>query len=68
MAAAGSGGNLQEEEASAAPGADLYAVLGLNRECTDAELKGAYRRLAMVTSVHSLRANVVRLLPPILLS
>ncbi|RCV20248.1 hypothetical protein SETIT_4G041200v2 [Setaria italica] len=45
--AAGRGGNLQEE-ASAAPGADLYAVLGLNRECTDAELRGAYRRLAMI--------------------
>ncbi|CAL5044060.1 unnamed protein product [Urochloa decumbens] len=46
-AAAGCGGNLQDE-ASAAPGADLYAVLGLNRECTDAELRGAYRRLAMI--------------------
>ncbi|CAL5051558.1 unnamed protein product [Urochloa decumbens] len=45
-AAAGCGGNLQEE--SSAPGADLYAVLGLNRECTDAELRGAYRKLAMI--------------------
>ncbi|OEL15814.1 hypothetical protein BAE44_0023166 [Dichanthelium oligosanthes] len=39
-------GNLQEE--ASASGADLYAVLGLNRECTDAELRGAYRRLAMI--------------------
>ncbi|KAF8733189.1 hypothetical protein HU200_015564 [Digitaria exilis] len=47
MAAAASGrGNLDEE--ASAPGADLYAVLGLNRECTDAELRGAYRKLAMI--------------------
>ncbi|CAN6198447.1 unnamed protein product [Urochloa humidicola] len=46
-AAASCGGNLQDEEAPA-PGADLYAVLGLSRECTDAELRGAYRRLAMI--------------------
>ncbi|CAN6164764.1 unnamed protein product [Urochloa humidicola] len=46
MAAAGCG-NLQDEEAPA-PGADLYAVLGLSKECTDAELRGAYRRLAMI--------------------
>lgn len=31
-----------------APGADLYAVLGLNRECTHAELRVAYRKLAMI--------------------
>jgi hypothetical protein len=43
---AGQCGNIQDQEA--APGADLYAVLGLNRECTDAELRVAYRRLAMV--------------------
>ncbi|KAL6606795.1 hypothetical protein ACP70R_042448 [Stipagrostis hirtigluma subsp. patula] len=36
-------GNLHED----APGADLYAVLGLRKECTDAELRVAYRRLAM---------------------
>jgi curved DNA-binding protein CbpA len=29
-------------------GADLYAVLGLKKECTDAELRVAYRRLAMI--------------------
>lgn len=46
MAAADS--NLHEEPST--PGADLYAVLGLNRECTDAELRGAYRKLAMVRS------------------
>ncbi|KAF8697946.1 hypothetical protein HU200_035445 [Digitaria exilis] len=47
MAAAAAGrGNLDEE--ASAPGADLYAVLGLNRECTDAELRGAYRKLAMI--------------------
>jgi curved DNA-binding protein CbpA len=28
--------------------ADLYAVLGLSRECTDADLRLAYRKLAMV--------------------
>ncbi|XP_015693951.1 dnaJ homolog subfamily B member 6-like [Oryza brachyantha] len=28
--------------------ADLYAVLGLSRECTDAELRVAYRKLAMI--------------------
>lgn len=43
---AGQCGNIQDQEA--APGADLYAVLGLNRECTDAELRVAYRRLAMI--------------------
>ncbi|PAN25341.1 hypothetical protein PAHAL_4G294100 [Panicum hallii] len=44
MAAGSGGGSLPED----APGADLYAVLGLSRECTDAELRGAYRRLAMI--------------------
>jgi DnaJ-domain-containing protein 1 len=28
-------------------GSDLYAVLGLKKECSDAELKVAYRKLAM---------------------
>jgi curved DNA-binding protein CbpA len=27
---------------------DLYAVMGLNEECSDADLKVAYRKLAMV--------------------
>ncbi|CAM0913225.1 unnamed protein product [Alopecurus aequalis] len=30
-----------------APGADLYGVLGLKKECSDADLKLAYRKLAM---------------------
>ncbi|XP_037460409.1 chaperone protein DnaJ-like [Triticum dicoccoides] len=33
--------------ASGAADADLYAVLGLNKECSDADLRLAYRRLAM---------------------
>ncbi|TVU12218.1 hypothetical protein EJB05_45851 [Eragrostis curvula] len=37
-------GNVQED----ATGADLYAVLGLKKECTDAELRVAYRKLAMI--------------------
>jgi len=45
MAAGRGGGSLPEDVPG---GADLYAVLGLSRECTDAELRGAYRRLAMV--------------------
>ncbi|EER88003.1 hypothetical protein BDA96_10G087500 [Sorghum bicolor] len=50
MAATSHCGNIQDqdEEASAPGAADLYAVLGLNRECTDAELRVAYRRLAMI--------------------
>lgn len=28
---------------------DLYAVLGLNKECTAAELRTAYKKLAMVS-------------------
>ncbi|XP_072953014.1 uncharacterized protein [Typha angustifolia] len=28
-------------------GGDLYAVLGLNKECSDAELRNAYKKLAM---------------------
>jgi hypothetical protein len=31
-------------------GSDLYAVLGLKKECSDAELKVAYRKLAMVSN------------------
>jgi preprotein translocase subunit Sec63 len=27
---------------------DLYAVLGLNKECSEAELKNAYKKLALV--------------------
>ncbi|RLN12106.1 chaperone protein DnaJ-like [Panicum miliaceum] len=45
MAAGRGGRGSLPEDAS---GADLYAVLGLSRECTDAELRGAYRRLAMI--------------------
>jgi len=59
-------GNVQDQEKASAPGADLYAVLGLSRECTDAELRVAYRRLAMVRPFFLRRAswliNVVRLL------
>jgi hypothetical protein len=46
MAAAGS-----EERRVDASGADvdLYGVLGLNKECSDADLRLAYRRLAMVS-------------------
>ena len=61
MAAGRGGGSLPED----APGADLYAVLGLSRECTDAELRGAYRRLAMVRSFRNCRGQcciAVRLL------
>ncbi|WVZ82164.1 hypothetical protein U9M48_029457 [Paspalum notatum var. saurae] len=49
-AAAGHCGDDLQDEASSAPGgaADLYAVLGLSRECTDSELRLAYRRLAMI--------------------
>ncbi|KAJ1258409.1 hypothetical protein BS78_10G073500 [Paspalum vaginatum] len=42
------GNGLQDEASSAHGAADLYAVLGLSRECTDAELRLAYRRLAMI--------------------
>jgi hypothetical protein len=46
MAAAGS-----EERRVDASGADvdLYGVLGLKKECSDADLRLAYRRLAMVS-------------------
>uniref|UniRef100_A0A8R7R0J7 J domain-containing protein n=1 Tax=Triticum urartu TaxID=4572 RepID=A0A8R7R0J7_TRIUA len=33
---------------SGAADADLYAVLGLKKECSDADLRLAYRRLAMI--------------------
>jgi hypothetical protein len=36
------------EDASGAVDVDLYAVLGLKKECSDADLRLAYRRLAMV--------------------
>lgn len=29
-------------------GGDFYAVLGLNKECSEAELRNAYKKLAMV--------------------
>jgi hypothetical protein len=38
------------EDASAAVDVDLYGVLGLNKECSDADLRLAYRKLAMVSS------------------
>ena len=28
---------------------DFYAVLGLNKECSDSELRNAYKMLAMVS-------------------
>ena len=34
-------------EPAAPGGGDLYAVLGLSKECSDADLKLAYRKLAM---------------------
>lgn len=36
--------------ASGDGGSNLYAVLGLKKECSDAELKVAYRKLAMVSN------------------
>lgn len=47
------GGEKCGDAAAAAPGeagSDLYAVLGLKKECSDAELKVAYRKLAMVSN------------------
>ncbi|XP_047094287.1 chaperone protein DnaJ-like [Lolium rigidum] len=44
MTTAGSSG-IGKEDAS---GADLYAVLGLKKDCSDADLRLAYRRLAMI--------------------
>jgi hypothetical protein len=40
-------------------GADLYAVLGLKKECTDAELRVAYRRLAMVRAIQAALALIL---------
>jgi hypothetical protein len=34
-------------------GGDLYAVLGLKKECSDADLKVAYRKLAKVRGSNS---------------
>lgn len=34
-------------------GGDLYSVLGVNKECSDADLKVAYRKLAMVRNCAS---------------
>lgn len=31
---------------------DLYAVLGLKKECTEAELKNAYKKLALVILIN----------------
>ncbi|WVZ73385.1 hypothetical protein U9M48_021696 [Paspalum notatum var. saurae] len=41
------GAKFGDEAAAAEGGGDLYAVLGLKKECSDAELKVAYRKLAM---------------------
>lgn len=35
---------------------DLYAVLGLNKECTTTELRTAYKKLALVSFL-SVRLN-----------
>jgi hypothetical protein len=45
-----SGGDRCGGEPAAGAGGDLYAVLGLKKECSDADLKGAYRKLAMVSN------------------
>ncbi|KAF0903824.1 hypothetical protein E2562_029926 [Oryza meyeriana var. granulata] len=45
---AGGGGDRQHQQQDGGADADLYAVLGLSRECTDAELRVAYRKLAMI--------------------
>lgn len=39
---------------AAAEGGDLYAVLGLKKECSEAELKVAYRKLAKVRAIQFL--------------
>nr|CAB3447918.1 unnamed protein product [Digitaria exilis] len=41
------GGEKCGGDAAGEAGSDLYAVLGLKKECSDAELKVAYRKLAM---------------------
>uniref|UniRef100_A0A452XFN6 J domain-containing protein n=1 Tax=Aegilops tauschii subsp. strangulata TaxID=200361 RepID=A0A452XFN6_AEGTS len=38
--------------AMAGCGGGLYAVLGVSSDCSDAELRSAYRKLAMVTKWH----------------
>lgn len=42
------GGDSRHEDDAPGADVDLYAVLGLKKECTDAELRLAYRRLAMI--------------------
>ena len=37
-----------EHEAESEDSEDLYAVLGLNKECSAADLKSAYKKLALV--------------------
>jgi hypothetical protein len=41
-------------DAAAEGGGDLYAVLGLKKECSDADLKVAYRKLAKVRATRFL--------------
>jgi len=32
---------------------DFYAVLGLNKECSDSELRNAYKKLALVRNAYT---------------
>jgi preprotein translocase subunit Sec63 len=50
MAAASSEERRVGVDASGAVDVDLYGVLGLKKECSDADLRLAYRRLAMVST------------------
>ena len=47
------GGEKCGDAAAAEGGGDLYAVLGLKKECSDADLKVAYRKLAKVRGSNS---------------
>lgn len=37
---------------------DLYAVLGLKKECSEAELRNAYKKLAMVIRLLRFRSQI----------
>ena len=41
-------GELEQMANGEEKGRDFYAVLGLDKECTDSELRNAYKKLAMV--------------------